>query len=97
MSAVLHDGRLVISGPVTLQTVEALVARGDALIREGARVVDLSGVAEVDSAALAMLLHWIRAARGAGRTLAVDHAPDSLRSLARLYGLEALVFGAGAP
>jgi phospholipid transport system transporter-binding protein len=93
MSVELRDGRLAVAGPVTLQTVEALVARGDALIGEGARVIDLSGVAEVDSASLAMLLHWIRAARAAGRELSVANAPASLRSLARLYDLEPLVLG----
>lgn len=97
MSVALRDGRLAVSGPVTLQNVGALVARGDALVRDGARCVDLAGMAEVDSAALAMLLHWIRTARGAHGALAVENAPESLRSLARLYDLEALVFGAGVP
>ncbi len=94
MSVELRDGRIAVAGPVTLETVEALVARGDPLIRDGARVVDLSGVAEVDSAALALLLHWIRAARAAGGELSVASAPASLRSLARLYDLEPLVLGA---
>lgn len=94
MSIELRDGRLAVSGPVTLQTVELLLARGDALIRDGARSVDLAGVEAVDSAALGMLLHWIRTARGAGRGLPVVNAPEALRSLARLYDLEPLVLGA---
>lgn len=70
------------------------MARGDALIREGARAVDLAGVVKVDSSALVMLLHWIRTARAENIALVVKNAPDSLRSLARLYDLEGLVFGA---
>jgi phospholipid transport system transporter-binding protein len=94
MSVEMRDGRLAVAGPVTLLTVDALVARGDALVRDGALAVDLAGVAEVDSAALALLLHWIRIARTAGRDLPVANAPASLRSLARLYDLEPLVLGA---
>lgn len=93
MSVELRDGGLAVSGPVTLQTVQGLVARGDSLVSQGAARVDLAGVQEVDSAVLAMLLHWTRAARSAGRDLAVTGVPASVRSLARLYDLESLVLG----
>lgn len=93
MSVELREDGLAVSGPVTLQTVEGLVARGDALLARGAGRVDLAGVQEVDSAVLAMLLHWKRAARAAGRDLSVTGVPEPVRSLARLYDLESLVLG----
>jgi phospholipid transport system transporter-binding protein len=54
-------------------------------------VVDLSGVSEVDSSALSLLLEWQRTARAAGRVIAFTHLPANLKSLADLYGVSELL------
>ena len=86
-----EGNRLSLSGPLTIATVAGVVEEGRAQVIEADRVVDLSAVTHVDSAALALLLSWVRAARAAGRQLSVDHAPAALISLASLYDVDAIL------
>jgi phospholipid transport system transporter-binding protein len=85
------DGACTLKGPVTMANVEALLVDGAKQI-EGTRVtVDLSGVTEVDSAALSLLLEWRRQAMQASRTIRYINLPQNLRSLAELYGITELL------
>jgi phospholipid transport system transporter-binding protein len=89
---IARDGdRMVVSGAVTLAGVAALLEQGRAQILEGARVVDLSGVTELDSSALAMLLAWLREAKSRDRELAFTGFPEGLTAIARLYGVDGLL------
>jgi len=96
-----RDGsRIVLSGPVTLASVAAVLAEGrphfdEARRRqdEGVRTVDLAGVTEMDSALLALLLEWVRIARHRERPLEIVNPPESLRTIARLYGVDGLLSG----
>lgn len=92
--------RLVVEGSVTMHTVGALLETGRALCGDGqcagTRSVDLSAVTAVDSAALALVLAWMRASRAAGRTLVLVGVPEPLRSLAALYDLGDLLPLGGA-
>ena len=54
-------------------------------------LVDLSGVTEVDSAAVSLLLEWRRAAARANRRVDFFNLPNNLRSLADLYGVSRLL------
>ena len=87
----LEGARLVVSGPLTIATVATLEGEGAARVAETDRVVDLSGAGPVDSAALALLLSWTRAASGAGRKLSIVGAPPALLSLAALYDVDAIL------
>lgn len=87
----LEGSRLAVSGPLTIATVAALKGGGAARVAEADQVVDLSAAGPVDSAALALLLSWTRAARGAGRTLSIVGAPQALLSLAALYDVDAIL------
>jgi phospholipid transport system transporter-binding protein len=87
----LENGRLVLSGPVTLANVGALHEEGRRHLADGAATVDLKEVTELDSSALALLLAWLREARAAGRSLAFANLPAALQTIARLYGVEALL------
>ncbi|MEO7152388.1 MAG: STAS domain-containing protein [Burkholderiaceae bacterium] len=59
--------------------------------------VDASGLAQLDSAALAVLLECRRLALSWGKAYAVRDAPATLLSLARLYGVDELLFGSAEP
>ncbi len=83
--------RLLVSGPVTLANVAGDLEGGYAAIRAGAGQVDLSGVTELDSSLLAMLLAWLREAKRAGRPLRFENLPEGLLTLARLYGVVELI------
>jgi phospholipid transport system transporter-binding protein len=49
--------------------------------------VDLAQVEAADSAAVSLLLAWLRNAQRNGATLAFVNVPENLRSLAVLYGV----------
>lgn len=84
-------GRLQLSGPMTLHTVKALFEHGLKAAPGGAVEVDLKQVEAVDSAAVSLLLAWLREARRNNLTLTFTHIPDNLTSLARLYGVAELL------
>lgn len=86
-----EGNRLSLSGPVTLATAAALAEAGRGPVAAADMVVDLSGVTQVDSSALALLLSWVRVARSAGRTLSIDRPPAALVSLASLYDVDAIL------
>lgn len=89
---IARDGeRMIVSGAVTLASVATLLEQGRAQILQGARVVDLAGVTELDSSALAMLLAWLREARSRNRELAFAGFPEGLTAIARLYGVDGLL------
>ena len=87
-----RDGaRIALSGPVTLANVAALLDEGRKHLAEGVRTVDLAEVTELDSALLALLLAWLREAKASERTLTFANLPESLRTIARLYGVDRLL------
>ena len=83
--------RLLLSGAVTLGNVAELLEEGRRHVEEGVRTVDLGAVTELDSALLALLLAWLRQARARGAALEFVHPPEALRTIARLYGVDALI------
>jgi phospholipid transport system transporter-binding protein len=86
-----EDSRIVLSGPVTLANVAQVLEEGRRHLAEGAATVDLAEVSELDSSALALLLAWLREAKAAGRALAFTNLPESLQTIARLYGVQDLL------
>ena len=88
-----QDGdRIKLDGPLNLQTVPAVLRFGLDHFAQGVRVVDFSGVTEVDSAAVSMALEWVRAIPGEdGRKLRFLNLPQGFVSLARLYGVADLL------
>jgi phospholipid transport system transporter-binding protein len=83
--------RLMLSGPVTLANVAALEEEGRRHLEEGVRAIDLGEVTEMDSSLLALMLAWMRDARRRGAELAFANPPESLRTIARLYGVESFL------
>ena len=59
---VCEGGRCTLSGPVTIRNAAALLEEGNRLLTANGVTLDLSGVTEVDSAAVSLLLEWRRAA-----------------------------------
>jgi phospholipid transport system transporter-binding protein len=76
---------------ITNLNAAQVAGRISAAIRAGDYRVDFTGVVRCDTAAVACVLAWLRLARAAGRHLELHAVPDDLMSLARLYGVEALV------
>ncbi|HVL77559.1 MAG TPA: STAS domain-containing protein [Noviherbaspirillum sp.] len=79
--------------PLTLTVNNAGLAleAGLRAIEEGQTEIDLGELAAVDSAAVATLLAWQRAARARGAALRFANVPANLLGLAALYGVDELL------
>jgi phospholipid transport system transporter-binding protein len=86
-----NDGRCTVQGPVTANNVVSLLAEGAERFKGPSVMVDLSGITEVDSSALSLLLEWRREAVRNGREIRYRNLPASLKSLANLYGVTELL------
>lgn len=83
-----RDGdRLRVSGRLTMDTIGASFAEAMQPLEGKEWVVDLAQVEAADSAAVSLLLGWLRNAQHHGASLSFVNVPDNLRSLARLYGV----------
>ncbi|MFA6120099.1 MAG: STAS domain-containing protein [Sideroxydans sp.] len=82
------DNKFAVSGALTIDSAKALQrfpfeqnAKGEPL------VVDMAQVAAVDSAAVSLMLSWLRQAKAQDLQLSFIHVPTNLHSLVDLYGL----------
>ena len=83
--------RCTLQGAVTAESVVALLVQGAQRFTAPSVTVDLSGVTEVDSSALSLLLEWRREAARNGREIRFRNLPASMKSLAELYGITELL------
>jgi phospholipid transport system transporter-binding protein len=83
--------RIEVTGAMTMGTAKELLAEGVALASRPETLFDLAGVTEVDSSGLAVVFGWQRAARRQNKTIRIANLPQSLRSLADVYGVGALL------
>jgi phospholipid transport system transporter-binding protein len=87
-----RDGdRFQVSGRLTIDVVTALFDSGLPPDGKSALVVDLGKVEAVDSAAVSLLLSWLRRAQRDHVSLCFSSVPDNLMSLARMYGVAELI------
>ena len=77
---------------LTMSDANSALAQGCAAILAGESQIDLSQLSGADSSAVAALLAWQRLAQGAGKTISFLGASASLKSLAKLYGVDDLLF-----
>lgn len=82
---------LILESELTLEHALRLLTQGSDEIANGAQVVDFAHAGKVDSSALSLMLAWRRRARAAGQSLEFRNVPDSLMSLANLYGVGELI------
>ncbi len=92
-----RDGdSLILEGAVTLDTVPGLIGAAEEHLRQGARVVDFRNVTEVDSAAIALAIEWLREASESGTGLRLANLPAAMQNLAKLYGVSELLQSASS-
>ena len=78
-------------GALTLDNAADVLQASRALAWPAAGRIDMSGIAQADSAALAVVIAIRRRATEEGRLVAIDGLPQSLQSLAVVYGVESLL------
>ena len=81
---------LRVSGAVTFANAVEVCEEAKRQLN-GDTIFDLTNVTEVDSAALSVLFEWRRAAKAKNLQLSFHNLPDSMKSLAALYGVADLV------
>jgi phospholipid transport system transporter-binding protein len=86
-------GHCVARGALTFATARAARARGLAALgaSTGPLEIDCGALGLADSAGLAVLLDWLSAAKGDGRSLRFTHLPEDLLALARISEVDELL------
>lgn len=92
-----RDDRLLISGSITFGDVVEWRDRVLEQIDRNGLVIDLAGVTEADSSAISLLLEWVREAKARGYALRYANLPATIRTLAEVYGVSALIPSLDAP
>jgi phospholipid transport system transporter-binding protein len=83
--------RWAVSGSLTMDSASELLEASAASALPAAGIVDLAGVDRVDSAGVAVLLAWKRRAAAEAKLLVFAGVPESMASLAQLYGVQELL------
>ncbi|QKT04950.1 STAS domain-containing protein [Ectothiorhodospiraceae bacterium 2226] len=88
----LGEGRFRVTGALAFDTVPALLQASEPVLSgAGPWRIDLAGVAQADSAGLALLLRWMRRAAAAGTRARYENMPPQMRAIAAASGLEELL------
>ncbi|CAK0768516.1 phospholipid transport system transporter-binding protein [Gammaproteobacteria bacterium] len=86
------SGCYLFSGELSFATVPVAWARTEELFAGPASLVlDLAGITRSDSAALILLLGWIRLARRRGKEIGYRNLPAQLLAVAKVSGVENLL------
>ena len=85
------NNQLKITGAVIIDSARTLLEGGRGYCVANDVTLDFSGVSEVDSSALALILEYRRAAESAGKRVTVSNLPASLKTMADLYGVTDLI------
>jgi len=88
---VAEGGRWTIAGALTFGDAAAVFEASHALALPGSGVIDLSGLEQADSSALAVMLALKRRAVAEGARLQFTSVPQGLHALAHVYGIEELL------
>jgi len=80
-----------LGNSLTNRNAAAVLRDGLSRVTQGEVTVDCSALKQVDSAAVAVLLAWQRAAARRGQALTLSGVPAQLQSLASLYGVDGLL------
>ena len=93
----LGAGRFRVSGALNAVTVIDLLKQSRASFAGVTRLeVDLGGVSESDSAGLALILEWLRAARQGDQQIHFSNIPAQISALARISEVDDLLAASGA-
>ncbi len=76
---------------LTVNNAGTALDAGLRAIAQGQTQIDLAGLTVIDSAAVATMLAWQRAAHGSGKSLVFSNLHPNLQSLIELYGVTGLL------
>lgn len=83
------DGRLTLHGELSFSTVPGLWRDSLRLLEDLDEIhIDLKGVERSDSAGLALLVEWMRAAKRLGKPVQFLNIPTQMLAIARVSSLD---------
>jgi len=90
---VSSDAAVALPAQVTMADASAALRKLESALASGSGplTVDASGLVELDTAAVSLLLHVQRLAAARGRRLDLRSPPSKLVALAELYGVASLL------
>ena len=90
----LGDGQFRVSGVLDASTAREVMEESESRFAQSKEIdIDLGGVGESDSAGLALLIEWLRAARHGGQVIRFANVPAQIEALARISEVEDLLCG----
>jgi phospholipid transport system transporter-binding protein len=88
MSAASH---IAIKGDLTMGRVADAMKRVTNAPKKRDLVIDLSGMTDADSSAIAFLMNCLRLGRERGAKVTFTSVPESITTLADIYGLKSTI------
>ncbi len=90
----LGNGQFRVSGVLDASTAREVMEQSESRFAQSKEIdIDLGGVGESDSAGLALLIEWLRAARHGGQVIRFANVPAQIEALARISEVEDLICG----
>jgi len=86
-SITIKDNRWNVAGDIFVDNANTVLTESRSLSMANGLCIDLAAVADVDTAALSLLLEWQRRANTENLQVTFTNLPESLVSLASLYGV----------
>ena len=88
----LGDGRFALTGEMSFDTAERILKASEKPFEEHTQIeIDLSGVAESDSAGLALLLEWVTWANHTVREIRFEGMPERVVAIAKTTEVDQLL------
>lgn len=88
----LGDGKFAVSGDMNFATAEKILKATEGAFEDHTQLeIDLSEVADTDSAGLALLLEWVTWANHSVREITFANIPERLLAIARTTEVEPLL------
>jgi phospholipid transport system transporter-binding protein len=86
-------GYFIVDGDLTFSAMDKKTVKSFAFLAGQKEItIDLGGVGNADSAGLALMLEWIKIARGKKILLKFRNIPQQLLNLAKLSGIDQLSY-----
>jgi len=87
-----NDQCIHVSGELTFATVNAVLEQSEQVFKPLTSLdIDLSELVHSDSAGLALLVHWMRAANKENKKITFQNIPAQLLAIADVSGLDELL------
>ena len=80
-----------LTGEVVIDTVSALLETSKALSITANTKIDFSGVTNIDTSTISLILEWKRRAQKENQSIQFVSLPANLNSLTQLYGVAEII------